>query len=135
MTQHRILSIKNQYYIPKEEFLTVLHYCRQYPLWVAELKADPDSSRAITYDKDRVQTSNVFDPTEAIGMRRAEIAAKKRGLEEVAREVGGALYDWIILGVCYGMTYYQLQERGIPCGKDMYYDRRRKFYYEIARRL
>lgn len=115
--------------------MTLLHYCRRYPLWVAELKAEPDTSRAIVYDKDRVQTSGDFNPTEEIAMRRAEIASKKKELEEVARTVDSSIYEWLILGVCYGMTYYQLQQRGIPCGKDMYYDRRRKFYYQMSKRI
>ena len=28
-----------------------------------------------------------------------------------------------------------LMERGIPCGKDLYYLMRRKFYYEMAQRI
>lgn len=135
MSQHRILTTSNQYYIPKEEFLTVLHYCKQYPLWCAELATDPDSSKAITYDKERVQTSNQYNPTEEIAMRRAEIARKKRMLEEVVHEAATGLYDWMILGVCYGMTFYQLEQRGIPCGKNYYYDKRRRIYYEISRRI
>lgn len=135
MSQHRVLSTGNKYFIPKEEFLTVLHYCKRYPLWVAELNTAPDTSRAITYDKDRVQTSGDFNPTEELAVRRAEIASKKKELEDVVRSVDSDLYDWLILGVCYGMTYYQLQVMGIPCGKDMYYDRRRKLYYEMSKKI
>lgn len=135
MSQHRILSAKNKYYIPKEEFLTVLHYCKQYPLWVAELETSPDTSRAIVYDKDRVQTSGDFNPVESIAIRRHAMEMKRQELEEVAHSVAPDLYDWLILGVCYGMTYYQLYQRGIPCGKDMYYDRRRRFYYEMSKRI
>jgi len=135
MSQHRVLSTGNKYFIPKEEFLTVLHYCKRYPLWVAELNTAPDTSRAIVYDKERVQTSGDFNPTEELAIRRAEIASKKKELEDVIRSVDSDLYDWLILGVCYGMTYYQLQVMGIPCGKDMYYDRRRKLYYEMSKRI
>lgn len=135
MSQHRVLSTGSRYYLPKEEFLTVVHYCRQYPLWIAELKTEPDASRAIVYDKDRVQTSGDYNPTEELAIRRVEIAEKVKVLEEVIRSVDSDLYDWLILGVCYGMTYFQLQQMGIPCGKAMYYDRRRRLYFEMSKKI
>lgn len=123
------------YYIPKETFLTVIHYCKQYPLWVAELSVEPDTGRAITYDSDKVQTSSDFDPVSEMAMRRTEIARKKEMLEGVAEHVAGAAANWLLLGVCYDLPYYQLKHRGIPCGKDLYYKLRRMFYYEIAQRI
>ena len=135
MSKHRTLSKKNKYYIPKETFLTVIHYCKQYPMWETELGINIDQNKAIRYDVDRVQTSNQYDPTAEPAIKRAELARKKEMVDEVAQLVAGAMYKWLILGVCYDMPYYVLQQKGIPCGKDMYYDRRRKFYYEMSKRI
>ena len=135
MTDHRILSQKNKYYVPKETFLTVVHYCKQYPSWEAELKAMTDTSRAITYDHDRVQSSGNSDPTARLAMRRAEISRKIDMIDETAKEVSGTLWKWLILGVCYDNPYYYLHQHGIPCGKDLYYNLRRKFYYEMSKRI
>ena len=135
MPKHRSPAIAGAYYIPKETFLTVIHYCKQYPLWVAELEVEPDTGKAITYDAERVQTSNNFDPVSEMAMRRTELKKKKAAIEDVAGRVAGWLDKWILLGVCYDLPYYQLKHRGIPCGKDLYYKLRRKFYYEMAKRI
>lgn len=135
MSKHRTLSRKSKYYLPKETFLTVVHYCKQYPLWADEIRHTADTRGALTYDKDRVQTSNDYDPTSSTAMRLAEVSAKKEAVDQVAVDVGGVIAEWLILGVCYGVPFFQLRDKGIPCGKDMYYDRRRKFYFEMAKKI
>ena len=54
--KHRILSEKNKYYLPKEDYLTAIHYALRYPMMLAELDDVRDTSTAIRYDKDKVQT-------------------------------------------------------------------------------
>ena len=132
MSKHRIPTRKSKYYVPKETFLTVLHYCRQYPLWVAELSVDPSTVRAIRYDMDRVQASGGSDPTLEAAVRRTAIERKKAEVDAAAKEVADGMSDWLIEGVCYGKTYYQLKQKGIPCGKNLYYKWRRRFYYRMA---
>lgn len=133
--KNRILSEKNEFYLPKEEFLTVLHYALQYPNWVQELRTEPDTSKAITYDEERVQTSGGYDACSEIAMRRYMLEKKKKLVEDTAREVAPEIYDYLILGVAYGWTFWQLQAKGMPCEKDMYYDRRHKFYYLLAQKI
>ena len=135
MSEHRTLSTKNKYYLPKETFLMVIHYCKQYPTWEAELEAMTDTGKAITYDQDRVQTSNDSDPTAGLAIRRAEICRKKEMIDQTAQEVAGDLWKWLVLGVCHDNPYYYLATCGIPCGKDLYYKLRRKFYFEMAKKV
>lgn len=113
----------------------VVHYCKQYPTWEAELEALNDTGKGISYDQDRVQTSNNPDPTAELAVRRAEISVKKELIDHTAQEVAGAMWHWLILGVCHGHPYYYLQQAGIPCGKDLYYKLRRMFYYEMAKKI
>lgn len=133
MTVIRKPAKNSKYYVEKEVFDTVLHFCRQYPLWVAELKADSTSVAGLNYDKDAIQTSNDSDPTSKLGMRRAMISRKKDLVDNCARQVAADLSDWLIKGVGYGLTYYQLYERGIPCSRNTYYSIRRRFYYEMSK--
>lgn len=133
--KNRILSEKNEFYLPKEEFLTVLHFALQYPNWVQELRTEPDTSKAITYDEERVQTSGGYDACSETAMRRYMLEKKKKLVEDTVREVAPEIYDYLLLGVAYGWTFWQLQEKGMPCGKDMYYDRRHKFYYLLAQKI
>ena len=135
MSQYRIPAENSKYYVEKELYLTTVHFCRQYPTWKAELRIQPDTSKAITYDRERVQTSVSGDATADLAMRRTELARKAKIVEDTARSVAGGMDEWLILGACYGVPFYQLMERGIPCGKDLYYLMRRKFYYEMAQRI
>ena len=123
------------YFLPKEEYLTVLHFALQYPHWCEELRIDPDTSRAIRYDGDRVQTSGGSDMTAETAMRRKIIADKKKLVEETAREAGKEIYPYLLRGVTGGFTFWQLRQQGMPCEKTMYYERRRKFYYLLAKRI
>lgn len=135
MTQFRVPKPSSKYYVPEQVYLTVVHFCRQYPLWKAELEMTPNTQKAIDYSRDAVQTSNQFDQTAEIAMDRKMIADKKEIVENTAREVAGVFAEWLLLGVGHGLTYYQLVDKGIPCGKDMYYDIRRKFYYVLSKRI
>ena len=136
MGQWRTPTVNSKYFIPKETFLTVVHFCKQYPLWVAELSIQPDTNRGVSYDGDIVQTSGLSDMTAQEGSRRAEIARKKKLVDETTKEVGGEhLGWWLLQGVCFDYPYFSLQQRGIPCGKDKYYEMRRRFYYELSLKI
>ncbi len=129
------MTEKNEYYLPKEEFLTVLHFSMQYENWVKELRKLPDTSKAITYDEDKVQTSGGFDPCSEMAMRRHMIERKKKLVDDTVEEVAPEIAKYLLLGVGYGFTFYQLKAKGMPCEKDMYYTRRQRFYYELSRKI
>lgn len=96
---------------------------------------EPDTSKAITYDGEKVQTSGGYDACSETAMRRYMLEKKKKLVEDTAREVAPEIYDYLVLGVAYGWTFWQLQAKGMPCEKDMYYDRRHKFYYLLAQKI
>ena len=135
MTQYRVPKKTSKYYVHEEVYKTIVHFCRQYPLWVSELAVEPDASKAVDYRKERVQSSNQYDPTSEIAMRRQQIAKKKELVDTTAREIAGPLDKWIVLGVGNGLTFYQLKERGTPCGKDVYYELRQKFYHQMSKKI
>lgn len=123
------------YWVPTEVFKTALHWSLTYPLWVAELSIEPDTSQAIRYDKDKVQTSNSYDPTFETASRRDELRRKKEMLEDTVRSVAPDIYKYLLLGVTQGRTVYQLIEEGMPCGKDYFIERRQQYYYEISKKI
>lgn len=128
------LSKKNKYWLPAEEYATVYHYAKQYPLWEAELRAIGGVS-GVSYEGEAVQTSNESDPTQTHGIRRAEISAKMDAVRGAVDEAAPEIAEFLLLGVAHGLTFYQLQERGIPCGRKYYYERRRRFYWILARKM
>lgn len=138
MGRYRTLSENNKYYLPKHGYLTCLHYALQYRDWKAELDADRDTRGAIRYDKDRVQTSNDYDSTSATAIRMTEIEEKCALIDECIHIAcdGSNLDNYVRLGVCYGFTAYQLiTDQKMPCGKDLYYKIRQRFYYELSKKI
>lgn len=66
---------------------------------------------------------------------RADYEEKCRIVEETAQEAGGEIARWILEAVTKNdVTYNTLRARGIPCGKDYFYERRRKFYMLLHRK-
>lgn len=135
MTMIRTPQPKSKYYLPKEVFLTTIHYCRQYPYWIEQLEAATDSSKGIAYDKDRVQSSGDYDSTSELAMKRLAMSTKIDLVKAMAKLVAGHQYYWLIQGCCYGKPYFVLKQDGIPYGKDLYYKQRRRFYYELSQRI
>ena len=125
----------SKYWVPVEDFKTALHWSLRYPLWIAELSIEPDTSMAIRYDKDKVQTSGNYDATVETAIRRDELRRKAELLEGTVREVAPEIYKYLLLGVTQGRTVYQLLDEGMPCSKDYFIERRQQYYYEISKKI
>lgn len=125
----------SKYWVPSEDFRTALHWSLRYPLWIAELSIEPDTSQAIRYDKDKVQTSGNYDSTMETAIRRDELRRKAELLEGTVREVAPDIYKFLLLGVTQGRTVYQLIDEGMPCSKDYFIERRQQYYYEISKKI
>lgn len=135
MSKYRIPSEKSKYYIPKEDYLTAIHYSLRYPLWKQEVADMANTARGISYDKDRVQSSNNYDSTFEAAVRIEEKQHKIQLIDDTIEMVAGDLTDFLRMGVCYGLTFDQLKGRGMPCEKDKYYLMRRHYYYELSKKI
>lgn len=137
MSKYRPPSERSKYYIPKEDYLTAVHYALRYPLWQQSLRDMADTSRAILYDRDRVQTSSDYDSTFEAAVRISESypMQKIKLIDDIIAMTANGMDEFLRMGVCYGLTFYQLKGKGMPCEKDMYYLIRRHFYYELAQRI
>ena len=125
------LSNKNKYWIPKHRYYELKHYCLQYPHWKElygrlELKLTEHSE---------VKSSTPGKPVERIALIRAEVKKAMELVERCAKDAFPELYFSLLLGVTEGRTYEQLQASvQIPCSREMYYDRYRKFFYILSQR-
>ncbi len=68
-------------------------------------------------------------------MRRYILEKRKKLVEDTAREVAPEIYAYLILSVAYGWTFWQLQSKGVPSSKNTFYTLRRRFYYELSKRI
>lgn len=137
MGRIRIPSEKSKYYIPKEDYLTAIHYSLRYPLWKEEIEQMADTSKGISYDKDKVQSSFGYDTTmeRAIKIAESDKQHKMQIIDDTIQKVANDLAYWLRLGVCYGLTFDQLKGKGMPCERDAYYLMRRRYYFELVKRI
>ena len=139
--RYRKPTKRSRYYVAPALWNHAISFCRCFPLWVAELSAC-DSSRAIRYDLDKVQTSGDNNPTEQLGMRRAELQRKVDIINTSAAAVTDSdpMQKYIIMGVTHGLSFEVLEHlplqdtklQGIPCSRNTYHAYRRKMIYNVA---
>lgn len=122
------LSKKSKYYIPKERYLELKHFCLQYRKWKEAL--DSTYEFLTKSPGEHIETSDIFDPTPKIVMVR-KFYSDRIGLMEKASGLADTLLShWIFKGVTEGRSYDNLKMMyGIPCDRNTYYDRYRKFFY------
>lgn len=124
------LSQKNKYYIDKHRYYELKHFCLQYPEWKRAYAELEDVALPLSMIE-RVSTSNLpGDPTAKRALMRFFYSERIKIIEKAAMEADPYLYSYIIKGATEEKSYAYLKSRlEIPCGKDMYYDRYRKFFW------
>lgn len=128
------ISQKNKYWIDKHRHYELKHFCLQYPDW-KKAYADFDNLNLPLSMIERIPTSNMpGDPTAKRALIKAQYAEKINLIDRVARQADEYLYGYLIKGITEGLSYRQLKSRyDIPCGKDMYYDRYRRFFWLLSK--
>lgn len=127
------VSIKNKYHINKHRHYELKHYCLQYPSWKKAYIdcLDHDIPMSMV---DGVQVpGGVYDPTSTRAVTRAYYSNKMQTIEQTAKDADKYLWQYILKAVTEGLSYTYLKTKlGIPCGKDMYYDRYRRFFWLLS---
>lgn len=127
------ISEKNRYWIDKHRHYELKHFCLQYPMWKRAYNDFSDVSIPLSMIE-RVPTSNLpGDPTAKRAIMKAKYSFKIDLIEKAANEADRYLCDYIIKGVTEGLSYTYLKTRlNIPCSKDTYYDRYRRFFWILS---
>lgn len=127
------ISEKNKYYIDKHRYYELKHFCLQYKEWK---KAYELCNESIIFASniECMPSSNLpSDLTAKYAMKKAYYAERINIIEKAAMEADDYLYPYILKAVTEGLSYPTLKTRyDIPCGKDMYYDRYRKFFWLLS---
>ena len=124
------LSPTNKYNIDKHRYYELKHFCLQYPEWKRAYAELEDTTIPLSMIE-RVPTSNLpGDPTSKRALMKFFYAERIKLIEKTAIEADPYLYSYIIKGITEEKSYTYLKSKlDIPCGKDMYYDRYRKFFW------
>lgn len=128
-----VISDKNKYWIDKHRHYELKHFCLQYPIWKKAYAEFDDVSIPLSMI-DKMPTSNIpGDPTAKRAIMKAYYLEKINLVEKIAREADKYLYEYILKAVTEELSYTYLKSKlDIPCGKDMYYDRYRRFFWLLS---
>ena len=122
------VSKDNPYYISKHRYLELKHFCLQYDEWEKLWREIPlisgNEIAKIPGGK------NPGKPVENLAIKRMTLERNMQMVWKVCEEADKALADYIFKAVTDGVSYVWLSmHTDIPCGKDMFYDRYRRFFW------
>lgn len=124
------VSKKNKYWIDKHRYYELKHLCLQYPFWKQEYAAYSNIGPNLSRFEQMYSDNMPSDSTANWALKRAYYQEKIDLIEKVAKETDYVLYKYILKAVTEGASYIYLKTRlNMPCARDTYYDRYRKFFW------
>ena len=127
------ISEKNKYHISKHRHYELKHFCLQYPVWKKEYAALDDPS-ITSSAAEKMPSSNIPGaPTERYAIKKAYYSERINLVERIAMEADEFLHKYILKAVTEELSFTYLKAKlNIPCGRDMYYDRYRRFFWLLS---
>lgn len=127
------ISQKNKYWISKHRYYELKHFCLQYPEWKKAYSELCDEKLPLSMIE-TIPTDNLpSDPAVQRALLKTYYSERIKLIEKTALEADPCLYDYIIKGISEERSYTYLDTvMDIPCGRDMYYDRYRKFFWLLS---
>lgn len=127
------ISKKNDYYISKERFYELKHFCLQYNDWKKILL----SLETLNFNGriPEFLTTNKYktSPVERIVIAREHYRERINMIEEAALLADDEISDFIIMAVTRNLSCVALINKyDMPCGKDKFYNSYRKFFWYLS---
>lgn len=127
------ISEKNKYWISKHRHYELKHFCLQYNTWkkmYAELDGFNSGNDNIVYSK----TTTPSNPTNNCVEIKMGYLERMDLVRRTAYEADPYLANYIFKAVTEDLSFTYLKAKlDIPCGRDMYYDRYRKFFWLLSK--
>ncbi len=128
------LSQKNPYWIEKHRYYELKHFCLQYPTWKKAYSSLDGMSKRPEDLLIFSNTGSCGDPTARCAIAKAYYSERIAMVEHIALKTDKILGSYILLGITEGCSYDVLKlQHNIPCGKDMYYELYRKFFWLLSK--
>lgn len=123
------LSKKNKYWIDRNRYYELKYFCLQYPVWKKACE-ELDTLRISSYEMVRTSDGTLRDPVALCAAEREIYTIRMCQVEKAARNADPYLSSYILKAVTEGHAYDYLYSRlEIPCSRDTYYDRYRRFFW------
>lgn len=130
------ISKKNPYFVPKHRMLELKHFCLQYPEWkkeynrVNQLYLQGNSN----LDKIYARTNKHNDSTAELAIKKIKYQEMMNLVENAANKADPELSNYILISVTEGISFDALNAKmRIPCCRDTFYDRWRKFFWLLSK--
>lgn len=121
------VSKKNKYWIDRHRYYELKHFCLQYNTWKKISNSMIEPARSFN----EIRTDVVMNrPTEISTILRADYIYRMEMVEKAAKEADMFLEKYILKSVTENLSYTYLKTvLNIPCSRDLYYDRYRRFFW------
>jgi hypothetical protein len=127
------ISRKNRYWISKHRHYELKHFCLQYPEWKKACTIKAGRSACLTTATTSLKNHKLLYSPISNNSMLSSYTELVELIEQTAKEADQYLYEYILKGVTERRSYTYLKAMlGMPCGKDMYYDRYRKFFWLLS---
>ena len=126
---------RNDFYIPEERYYELVHFCRQYKSWQRALDCIDSMSQIPQTTMERVQSSDIPDPTTTAAEAREYYIHRINMIEESAnRTTHPDIAKYIIQVVTDPDKSYDniSAKEVIPCGRNTFYRLYRKFFWHLS---
>lgn len=120
------ISKKRKYYVSKERYYELKHFCLQYQEWVDELE---ELGYLPAPSNNEVKSTDVSKPVEDLALRRSKLMNRIETLMKAVEELNDPIGCFIFDSVTTGRAFPYYESRELVFGRDYWYDRYRKFFY------
>ena len=138
MLNMRMPKKTGKFYIPKSAFMSARYYALRYHEYIDRYRQlQSEDIDAIDYSKDRTDGGSQNSSVESKAIKMAELKEKIELIENTAVEAGGDIAKYVLKAVTEEDVpcWLLIKQYDMPCGKKMFYERRRKFYYLLSDRI
>lgn len=127
------ISEKNKYYIDKHRYYELKHFCLQYPLWEKQYNELMNITK-ISDLKKSSRTNKITDYTAETVEKRLYYRERMDVVNKATQDADTELASYIFKAVTQGLSYEALRlQMNMPCSRDIYYDRYRRFFYLLSK--
>ena len=132
----RKMEYTGKYALSRFEYNYAKWYSLKYNDWLNEYNSLKDSVKAIAY-QEAVQGGKNSNPTQNLATRRVQLRNKMLKIEQAAFEAGGEFARYILIAVTNEDVTYDvlISKYKMPCGRTLFYEMRRKYYYLLAKEI
>lgn len=127
------ISKKNDYYISKDRYYELKHFCLQYCDWQKALL----SLETLNFNgkiPEFITSSKYYaSPVEKICMAREYYRDRIQMIEKACLLADSEISDFVLMAVTKNLSCVALINKyEMPCGKDKFYNAYRKFFWHLS---